>query len=250
MKSPDGEYFELNKSEPSTVLTSKNHTGGLEGTEDHSDWKIFSQPGSARCLVQVIKTFLSHLNPDINALFQRPKELSSKFNPKSCIVWYDARKHGHNSLENMLKNMTTNAEISPYLTNHLLLATTVAVLSSQNFETHNIKAITGHRSDTSIESYCKRPTLDQFKEMSTVLTHFVSGDENQPPVNASPAAVPSRPEHKLIPALPASQPSQQMYLSSQDENYLAANGVNPGAILPLGMFKNCSFSFNINVNKT
>ena len=83
--------------------------------------------------------------------------------------------------------------------------------------------------------------------MSTALTHFVSGDENQPPVNASPAAVPPRPEHELIPALPA---SQQMYLSRQDENYLVANGVNPGAILLSGTFKNCSFSFNINVNKT
>ena len=86
MKSPVGEYFELNKSEPGTVLTSKNHTGGLEGTEDHSDGKIFPQPGSARCPVQVIKAFLSDLNLDIHALFQRPKELSRKFSPKSCIV--------------------------------------------------------------------------------------------------------------------------------------------------------------------
>ena len=139
MKNTDGEYFELNKSEPGTVLTSKNHTGGLEGTEDHSDGKIFSQPGSARCPVQVNKTFLSYLNPDINALFQRPKEVSREFNPKSCIVWYDARKLGHNSLENMLKNMTTNAEISPYLTKHSLRATTVTVLSSLKTSRHAIK---------------------------------------------------------------------------------------------------------------
>ena len=58
-------------------------------------------------------------------------------------------------------------------------------------------------------------------------------------------------EHELIPTLPASQPSQQMYLSRQDENYLqVANGVNSGAIPPSGTFKNCSFSFNIDVNKT
>ncbi|CAB3993854.1 Hypothetical predicted protein, partial [Paramuricea clavata] len=31
------EYFELNRSEPGAVLTSKNHTGGLDGSEDHSD---------------------------------------------------------------------------------------------------------------------------------------------------------------------------------------------------------------------
>ena len=86
--------------------------------------------------------------------------------------------------------------------------------------------------------------------MSTALIHFVSGYENQPPVNASPAAVSSGPEYELIPALPASQPSQQMYLRRQDENDLVANRVNPGAVLPSGTFKNCSFSFNINVNKT
>ena len=99
----DEEYYELNKSEPGTVLTSKNHTGGLEGTEDHSDGKIFSQPGSSRCPVELIKAYLSHLNPDLNALFQRPKELSSKFNPKTCMIWYDARKLGHNSLGTCLE---------------------------------------------------------------------------------------------------------------------------------------------------
>ena len=36
------EYFELNKDEPGTLLSSKNHTGGLEGTEDHADGKIFA----------------------------------------------------------------------------------------------------------------------------------------------------------------------------------------------------------------
>ena len=36
MKTADGEgYFELNKSEPGAVLSSKNNTGGLHGSEDH-----------------------------------------------------------------------------------------------------------------------------------------------------------------------------------------------------------------------
>ena len=43
------EYFELNKEEPGAVLSTKNHTDGLEGTEDHADGKIFSIPGSKRC---------------------------------------------------------------------------------------------------------------------------------------------------------------------------------------------------------
>ena len=55
--------------------------------------------------------------------------------------------------------MTTRAEITPYFTNYSLRATTVTVLSERNVETRQIKAVTGHRSDTSIESYCERPTL-------------------------------------------------------------------------------------------
>lgn len=112
------EYFELNKAEPGTVLTSKNHTGGLHGTEDHSDGKIFPLAGSLKCPVKTIQAFLSHLNPESDALFQRPKELSTKFDPSANPVWYELRKLGHNTLENMLKTMTQRAGISPHLTNH------------------------------------------------------------------------------------------------------------------------------------
>ena len=46
------EYFELNKDQPGTMLSSKNHTGGPEGTEDHSDGKIFAISSSPRCPVK------------------------------------------------------------------------------------------------------------------------------------------------------------------------------------------------------
>ena len=75
---PDGqEYFELNRSEPGSVLATKNHTGGLDGSEDHSDGKIFAQPSSKKCPVAILKLYLSHLNPNIDALFQRPRSESS-----------------------------------------------------------------------------------------------------------------------------------------------------------------------------
>ena len=44
------EYFELNKDQPGVVLTSKNHTGGLDGSEAHSDGKIFSEANSRKFL--------------------------------------------------------------------------------------------------------------------------------------------------------------------------------------------------------
>ena len=71
------EYYELNKDQPGVVLTSKNHTGGLDGLEDHPDGKIFSEANSRKCPVKVLKVFLSHLNPNHEALFQRPKNASA-----------------------------------------------------------------------------------------------------------------------------------------------------------------------------
>ena len=76
----------LNKEEPGAVLSTQNHTGGLDGSEDHADGKIFSSPGSKRCPVQTIKSYPSHLNPEVDYLFQQPEEESSRFNPQKCLV--------------------------------------------------------------------------------------------------------------------------------------------------------------------
>ena len=45
------------KNQPGTMLSSKNHTSGLEGTEHLSDGKIFVIATSPRCPVQTIKAY-------------------------------------------------------------------------------------------------------------------------------------------------------------------------------------------------
>lgn len=246
------EYFELNRKEPGAVLTTKNHQRRIDSTEDHSNGNIFAVPGSSRCPVEVLKAYLPHLNPDLESLFQKPKDIN-KFNRDVCKVWYGVRKLGHNSLENMLTNTTTRAEIKPYFTNHSLRATTFTVPSERNVEPLQIKVVTGHRSDTSIESYCERPTLRQFRNMSTALSSFVHGDESAQtdvPAICPPPLPPSGPQNAVVPVCP-SVAMQQSYLSRQQVNFLVENGVNPGAILPsAGSFQNCSFTFNINITNS
>lgn len=246
------EYFELNRSEPGVVLTTKNHTGGLDGSEDHSDGKIFSQPDSRRCPVEILKMYLSHLNPNIDGLFQRPKsESSTKFNPKAHDVWYDACNVGHNTLENMLRRMTERAEINPYLTNHSLRATTVTVLSGNNIETRKIKAITGHKSDSSIESYCERPTLDQFKQMSTALTSFIHSDRSPESRRRSLDLSKEKDGSSASISTPLPCPSSCQHLPpTEHESFFTSLGLNSGSILPSGSFSNCQFTFNVNMNNT
>ena len=212
------EFFELNKAEPGAVLSTKNHTGGIDGSEDHGDGKIFSCPDSKRCPVKTIKAYLSHLNPEVDALFQRPKDASVRFSPEEDSIWFERKVLGHNTLENMLKNITQRAGIQPYFTNHSLRATTVTVLSSVNVETRQIKAVTGHKSEASIESYCERPTLRQFQHMSSALTSFIHGKENTLPEQAASSFSTSTTSGstKAVPSTPAEVQFQVVFFFNWD----------------------------------
>ena len=165
---PQGEEF------PGSLPATKNHQGGLSDVEDESDAKIFAVPESAKCPVKTIKNYLSHLNPKLDCLFQRPREGRS-FKPGEDKVWYCNSPLGVNILDSMLKLMSSRAGIQPHLTNHCLRATSVTVLSDNNYETRHIKSVTGHKSDSSIESYNDRPSLDQQKKMSEALSSFLHG---------------------------------------------------------------------------
>ena len=57
--------------------------------------------------------------------------------------------------------MSKRAGIQPYLTNHCLRATSVTILSDHDCEVRHIKAVTELKSDSSIESYNQRPSLEQ-----------------------------------------------------------------------------------------
>ena len=159
---PDGEeYYEVSN-ERGVVLATKNHQGGLDDPDYKSNGKIFERPGSKQCPLKLIPKYLSHLNPESSNLFQRPRSSCKSFNPTKDEVWFCSVPLGHNLLENMLCAMTSRAGIQPYFTNHSIRATTVTVLSAANYETRHIKAITGHQSEASIESYSNTPTFHQF----------------------------------------------------------------------------------------
>ena len=88
---------------------------------------------------------------------------------------------GDTSLNNMMKDMSKRAGIQPYLTNHCLRATSVTILSDRDCEVRHIKAVTGHKSDSSIESYNQRPSLEQQERMPSIRSDFHSLKENQKP---------------------------------------------------------------------
>ena len=147
---------------------------------DDPDGKIFALEDSPTCPVQTIRNYLSHLNPVCEFLFQRPRSSESKkFNSNDS--WCCNSPLGDTSLNNMMKDMSKRAGLQPYLTNHCLRATSVTILSDHDCEVRHIKAVTGHKSDSSIESYNQRPSLEQQERMSSILSDFHSLKENQQP---------------------------------------------------------------------
>ena len=185
-KTPQGRrYFEL-----AIKLATKNHQGGLNDPDDKSDGKMFEFPDSSRCPVKTLENYIQHLSPNNPCLFQRPKDPNSaKFDPQQEKVWHCNAPIGEATLNTMMKSMSKSAGITPHLTNHCVRATAVSVLSDENVEARHIKAVTGHKSDVSIESYSSRASFEQKESMSAVLSRFIAGDSSENLAVAGPSVV-------------------------------------------------------------
>ena len=75
------------------LLGSKNHQGGLHDSNHESHRKMFAVPNSLRCPVKTVQNYLiNHLNPELEILFQHPREASSKFQAQKDKVWSVIRR--------------------------------------------------------------------------------------------------------------------------------------------------------------
>lgn len=80
-----------------------------------------------------VKTFIKykmHLNPKCDRLFQRPTKRETCIKRETHGSWYDPWPLGHNSIGNMLGNISTKAGLSRRYTNHSLRLTAVHILDS------------------------------------------------------------------------------------------------------------------------
>ena len=235
------EYFELNRETPGGVFSTKNHQVGLDGTDDPSDGKMFEGKGLANCPVAVVKAYLSHLNPKCEALFQKPLT-GAKFKPSSDVIWYSTLPLGHNTIDSMMKNMCLRAGIDPPFTNHCVRSTTVNILSSKDMKNRHIRAVTGHKSDASLESYNDRPTFEQFKNMSSAITDFINFCRPDHQVAINPLA-----ELNCSPLETVSKAIHSSTSTNVQENIFVQENMSTNVahgIISGGSFSNYSFNFH------
>ena len=169
----DSEYVEMSVSEKT-----KNHQGGLGDKADESDPKMFSS-GMPNCPVKYFKKFLSVLNPNQTALFQKPKRnfLSSD------KIWFENSPIGVNKLGDMMKEISLAASLSKVYTNHCVRSTTISALDEAGIPIHRIMQTSGHRSESSVKSYCDRQSLENYKESSNILARV--GHDSTPKESTS-----------------------------------------------------------------
>ena len=198
--------------------------------------KNFERPGSKRCPVKPISKYLSHLNSESSNLFQRPRSPCKSFNPAKDEVWF------------CLKTCSAlGAGMQPYLTDHSIRATIVTVLSAANYESRHIKAITGHQSEASIESYSNTPTFHQSNAMSNAI--FVDSGCSSADPSASlvaestgmKAASSSIHSTSASPDESNDRKSVEIQQSQKNSQHLVYG------LIPGGTFHRCTFNFTVNL---
>ena len=128
----------------------KNHRG-----ESHDDSR--SQSGRmyethrADCPEESYCKYISHLNPLLDAFWQRPKSSVSVGEE----VWFNNVPVGKNTLGTKMQTISRDAHTSKVYTNHCLRATTIQALDSEGFEARHIMSVSGHKSETSIKHYAR-----------------------------------------------------------------------------------------------
>ena len=105
------------------------------------------------CPVSSFEKYLSVLNPMNEYLFQRPKKSAGEGE-----IWYDNMVVGENTLGKKMKVISHQAELSKIYTNHSIRATTITILDRSGFEARHIMSVSGHRNESSINTYSKTDT--------------------------------------------------------------------------------------------
>ena len=125
------------KKDPNGREYSENIVDELTKNQRQSDeahnGRIILAAGKKNCLVKYLKLHLEKLNPKCDAFFQRPRK-----EPSCAGNWYDNQVVGMNSLKQMMKAISQEANLSLVYTIRSIRATSVTILDQAGLEVCDI----------------------------------------------------------------------------------------------------------------
>ena len=137
----------------SHLESTKNHSGEDPNDPDNKNETRMYATGEDICPVNMLKLYLAKLHPEQKALYQRPR--SMKYWKSSDKCWYTDSLLGKNTLGTMMATISQKAELSQTYTNHCLRVTCITTLMHAGFSRSDVKTISGHCCESSLNSYFK-----------------------------------------------------------------------------------------------
>ena len=141
---------------------SKNHQGGLRGT-DWSSAGVIEDPQQ----IAAIKRYVSKLHPDVDRIFQRAMGKRELSNETPC--WFAKSALSHNLLSTMMKRLSSAAGLSQPYTNHCVRSTSITHLKQAGIQYHQICSVSGHRNVQSLEAY-DQPSVSDTVSMAAAIS--------------------------------------------------------------------------------
>ena len=150
----------------------KNHTDDTVGES-----RVYEITGSNMCPVLSFEKYISKLNPNQEALWQRPVSTGNKATVGTFIdsdeVWYVGTPLGKNTLSGMMPKISSQANLSNKYSNHSIRATCITLLDKAGIEARHIMRTSGHRSEASIRYYSHRLSDNKNRQISETLSSAV-----------------------------------------------------------------------------
>ena len=189
---------------------------------------MYANPGSEICPLQTFQKYLSHLNPKLNALLQKPK---SKVYEQ---VWYCNSPVGVNTLSKMMSVISKKYNLSEIYTNHCMRVTSMQTMERNDMEGRDIIRVTGHKSEKSINQYARTLSTTKKRKISHAFTSTLSGGPSSSTETLSkpPKSVETVPEiprleippTQIVPRSPQAVSIEESYsLSSNRGGIVQAN---------------------------
>ena len=193
--------------EQATGENDKNHPDPLSARSDDTEGEgRMYATGKESCPVASFLEYISHLNPNQQAFWQKPKTKPSA----DASVWYDNAPLGVKTLGSMMANLSVTYKLSQRYTNHCIRVTTVQALDDNNIDGRHIVRVSGHKSQESIKSYARKLSAAKKRKISAVLSNIVD-EVDQVPSNETPS--------KILKILPSKKKIEKEIVA--EENYFA-----------------------------
>ncbi|XP_046584546.1 uncharacterized protein LOC124291570 [Haliotis rubra] len=177
-------------------------------------------PNSELCPVSSYLKYIEKLNPDLNRLWQYPKD---SFTAEDN-VWYTKKPLGKNTLAKFMSTLSASCNLSTVYTNHCVRVTGATILTRCNYSSSQFMSLTGHKSVQSLAIYQQTSNEEKF-DIGSTLTSAVT--DEKPILAWQPTPVnPSLPPTPVILAWPPT-PVNPAWPSTSVNPALPPTPVNP-----------------------